>query len=226
MQKLDQLLKQANEKVRIIELRRYVPKRNRKGALLDIGCGEGLFVDLARKNGIYAQGIDKSISPSPHCQKISFEKYRTEQKYSIVCMYHLIEHLHHPLGALKKVFRLLDDQGSLVVELPLVGSLTSKLLGKDYFVFNDKTHLHFITKKEIYDLLERSGFSIRYKGCTLLEFPLTVITTLYRRGVAWAIIGTLVYLPLKILSLMGGNDEIIRLYCSKKGLKNIKSQHR
>ena len=184
---------------RIIEMKKLI--KQKKFSWLDLGCGEGGLVRLAAEQGIKAVGIDKT-------QGQTIEKFQVTnlEKYDVVSLYHVLEHLKNPKAVLIKINQWLKPGGVLVIEVPLVGNLTEKFLQKKYLAYLDKTHQHFWTKAEIERLLSRSGWQIVKKKVCWYEFPLTVIT----QGGWW---GILLWLPLKLLSILGFNDEIIRLYC-------------
>lgn len=195
---------------RIREVKKIINKNN--FYWLDLGCGEGELVRLATEQGIKAVGIDKKNGQL-------IEDLKIKQKFTVVSLYHVLEHLQDPVKILKKIRSWLKTDGILVLEVPLVGNLTEKLLKQKYLAYLDKTHRHFWTKIEVKKLLSRSGWQIVKKKICWYEFPLTVIT----QGGG---LGIIFWLPLKILSILGFNDEIIRLYLRKsffnKGLSFVK----
>lgn len=200
--------------LRLRELRRTVGKK--KFSLLDLGCGDGGFVSLARKKGVDAVGVDKKHPPCPSIIQSTIKDLKLDKKFDVVTLYHVLEHLKNPKQALTKASSFLKKDGLLAIEVPLVGNFTERFLEKDYFAYHDKSHLHFFSKKEILELLTKAGLRIKKKGLTLLEFPLTALTTSFKKGFSHAIKGMILFLPLKTLSIFGLNDEIIRLYCLKK----------
>lgn len=207
-------IKYLIERLRLWELKKFV--KQKKFSLLDIGCGQGVLVDLANLQGIKAIGVDADFHFNPKIIHSSFKKLKIKQKFDVITMIHFLEHAQNPKKVLAKTKRLLEKSGTLVVEVPLVSNLTEKLLGKDYFAYHDKTHLHFFSKEEIINFLNKAGFRIKRKGFTLFEFPLTVLTSSFKRGFLGVLLGTILFLPLKFLSTLGLNDEIIRFYCQQK----------
>jgi len=211
------MLKQLIDFFRFWELKRVVRKRS--FTLLDLGCGEGNFVRLARKMGIKAVGVDQNPPPN-YTQKLfiksTIEKLHFNKKFDVVSLFHVLEHFANPKKVLLKTKGFLKKDGILVIEVPLVDNLTAKFLGKDYFAYQDKTHRRFFSKKEIINLINESGLKIKRKGLTFFEFPLTVLTTSFKKGLLKGLGGLIFFFPLKILSLLGINEEIIRLYCQKK----------
>jgi len=133
-----------------------------------------------------------------------------------VTMFHVLEHTRNPKEVLEKAASFLEKDGVLVVEVPLIGNLTEKLLQKDCFAYHDKTHINFFTKGELFKLLDKTGLKIKKKGNTLLEFPLTILTTSFRKNARRCLLGVGLFVPLKIFSILGFNDEIIRIYCARK----------
>lgn len=206
-------------KHRLQELTKIVGRA--KFSLLDLGCGDGGFVHLAHQVGIVAIGVDKKTGNTTalHSTKVkewfihsSIEDFRIRNKFDVVTLYHVLEHVEDSRKVLQKVRTLLKKNGILVLEVPLVGNLTENFLGKSYFAYHDPNHHHFFTKKELYHLLTEQDYRIINKGNTLYEFPLTVITTSFRRSLLHGILGLFVFLPLKLATLLGYNTEIIRLY--------------
>ena len=185
---------------RFYELKTIIRKNN--FSLLDLGCGDGSFVELCVKKGVNALGVDKK-------RGTFIESLRLNEKFDVITMFHVLEHVKNPNTILNKVKLLLKDNGLLVIEVPLVGNATEHLLGKKYFAYYDQTHLRYFTKEGLINLLTKNGFHVVKKGNTLYEFSFTII----RNNLFF---GWLFFLPLKIMSILGFNDEIIRLYCIKK----------
>jgi len=194
------------------ELKKLIRKKNFN--LIDLGCGDGSFVLLAQENDIDAWGVDK-LPPKHPSDKIivsSFENLKIERKFDAVTMYHFLEHTRSPSLIIKKAKKLLKKDGVLVIEVPLVKNLTEKFLGKNYFAYQDKSHRHFFTQKQILALLKKEGFKKIKWGFVWGEFPLTVITTSFKKNLFLIIPAIIIFLPLKILSLVGLNREIARIY--------------
>lgn len=199
-------------RLRLWETRGVVKKK--RVSWLDLGCGDGELVRLITAQGNEAIGVDEKMeTEKAGLIQSSIEGLTLQKKFDIVSMYHVLEHVKKPEKVLKRVKKWLKHDGILVIEVPLVGNWTEKFLGNHYFAYYDKTHGYFFTKEEFLRLVEESGFRVIKKGKTFYEFPFTVITTSFKESLLKGIISLLLFLPLKLLSLFGLNDEIIRLYC-------------
>jgi 2-polyprenyl-3-methyl-5-hydroxy-6-metoxy-1,4-benzoquinol methylase len=97
------------------------------GAVLDVGCGGGELVYLLRRLGFDASGIepDRSYSESARSdlglpvqtgfiQDLDFP----DGAFSLILMYHVLEHVDRPVEILGRLRRWLSDDGVLVVEVP------------------------------------------------------------------------------------------------------------
>jgi len=202
------------EKLRLWELKKFIKRKY--FSLLDLGCGDGTFINLSLQNNINAWGVDKISSTHPRVTSTKIENFKSNRKFDVITMFHVLEHLEKPRLALIKIKSLLKKDGVLVIEVPLVGNLTEKFLKKDYFAYSDSSHIHFFTKKQLFQLLQESGFIIQKQGFTLYEFPFSLITAGFKKGIAKGLWGTILFLPLKISSVLRINEEIIRLYCLLK----------
>jgi 2-polyprenyl-3-methyl-5-hydroxy-6-metoxy-1,4-benzoquinol methylase len=189
--------------VRVWELRQIIKKRTWRH--LDLGCGQGKLVKSLRQMGIGAVGYDKQTGGA-------IENLKLKDKFEVISLYHVLEHLDDPAAVLKQTRRWLKPGGVLVVEIPLVGNLSEKWLGKDYLAYSDKTHKHFFTQKNLIKLTRESGWQLRARGITWYQFPLHLVTASFRSGMVKGLAGVVLWLPFKILSMLGLNQEIARGY--------------
>jgi len=142
--------------------------------ILDIGCGNGRFLDLMRDFGPEEWalvGIDFDAEAARQCAARGFETHvgRIEdldpggEPLDAVIMLQLIEHVDDPAVICRRVFSLLRPGGCFIVETP-------NLAGLDYRWFRHSWwgHYHFprhwnlFSSASLRRLLEASGFEIEH----------------------------------------------------------------
>lgn len=143
--------------------------------MLDFGCGYGFFIELMKKRGYYFEGIEISSERLMICQKrlgkyfenitninLLIEEVPTnmKEKYNLVTMFHLLEHITKPKELLKKIAQLLKADGLLVVEVPNVNNIMMEASKEfnDFFFIRD--HVAYYTPKLLKDVIEESGFEV------------------------------------------------------------------
>ena len=106
------------------------------GSLLDVGCGEGGLLDLARQAGLRTGGVE--ISPSAG-KKVADKGHRLFHgsvddggildgpPFDVVTMWDILEHLVRPARALETAHRMLRPGGRLVAVTPMVDSVFDRL---------------------------------------------------------------------------------------------------
>ena len=148
-----------------------------KGRLLDVGCGTGQFLNIAKGEGWDVYGLD--ISEGVSC--IAKEKYgirvfvgkpETFESYGIafdcVTLWDVIEHIKDPLLSLKAVHSHMKDEGLLVIRTPSESALIRKkirfLAGLGIMSFLKYVyytpHYFYFQKKTLRLLLEQAGFKV------------------------------------------------------------------
>jgi len=207
---LNHLIGNWFNKLRLRELRGVVGSEFK---ILDLGCGEGGFLRLVEKEGLEGWGVDEVFGCGEKIKKSKIESFKTNSKFDVVSMYHVLEHLEDPEFVLERVKGWLKKDGFLVLEVPLVGNMTERILGRDYFAYFDKTHKYFFRKRKFFELIEKKGWRVVKKGVTWQQFPFTVISSSFRKGFLRGVLGLVLWFPLKFLSVVGLNDEILRVYC-------------
>lgn len=104
-------------------------------SILDIGCGTGTFLSVAKEYFENAYGLDVSKRMAAYVEhhlgvKVFTEKFEDlseKNKFSTIYMSHVIEHIPDPHLWLKKAKELLRPGGILVVKVPHIMSLNKRL---------------------------------------------------------------------------------------------------
>jgi SAM-dependent methyltransferase len=109
----------------------------RKGRVLELGCGRGDLLLGAAREGWEAFGVDMTaafVSPEPGVEiEIApvLEARSLERTYDAVWLAAILEHLHEPRAALRRVHGALVDDGVLFIDAPNECSLWT-LVGNAY----------------------------------------------------------------------------------------------
>ena len=136
------------------------------GTLLDLGCGNGEFLLIAKSCGWEVVGID----PDPdavstglrlglNVRQGGIEQFATEKElFDVVTLSHVIEHVHDPVATLKAVYRLLKPGGQLWLETPNIDSLGHKHYMKNWRGLEPPRHLVLFNQHSLKKTLFIAGF--------------------------------------------------------------------
>jgi len=104
--------------------------------LLDLGCGEGVYLDLVRQHGIETTGVEIAAAAAERARKhghridcVSAEDFGTSLTgtQSLVTCWDLLEHVTHPGRVLANAHAALVDGGRLIVLTPMMDSVYDRL---------------------------------------------------------------------------------------------------
>jgi ubiquinone/menaquinone biosynthesis C-methylase UbiE len=164
------------------------------GRLLDVGCGEGTFLALARERGWQIEGTEISAYASDRvsarlgcsifCGDMGDAGY-PENSFDVVTTWHTLEHMEDPLQCLRDIFRVLKPGGILVVAVPNVNdrlmSIAYRMVRrrkyKLFSVQDREVHLYHFSEGTIREYLERTGYdTIRLSpDYGIVDFPKRLI---------------------------------------------------
>ncbi|MDD5085092.1 MAG: class I SAM-dependent methyltransferase [Candidatus Omnitrophica bacterium] len=117
---------------------RRIEELTGKGRLLDVGCGEGLFLYVAAKEGWKAEGIDFSSSDLERARKNlglearegDFEKADfPESNFNLITLWDVLEHAADPHAVIEKCRKLLIPGGVALIACPNEGSFLTIIAG-------------------------------------------------------------------------------------------------
>lgn len=138
-----------------------------RGKVLDIGCSNGVFLDIYKKNGWKTFGVEPSLSGQVAQRKGHkvyrniFEKTPLSDKYfDLVIMNHSLEHTKNANVVLKKIYKILKKDGILFIDVPNAGGLGSKILGKYWPYCLPDEHNYQFTKDSLIEIIRNAKFKV------------------------------------------------------------------
>jgi SAM-dependent methyltransferase len=142
--------------------------KQRRGRVLDVGTGDGQLLVEFQKRGWEAEGLEPFCEPSPQVRELglkvmnsSFEEaILPAGRYDVVLMSHVLEHMHKPLEALRKVARLLVPGGLAYVEVPNFNSLCRRFFGVRWAHLEVPRHLNQFTPRTIEKLARKASLRL------------------------------------------------------------------
>jgi 2-polyprenyl-3-methyl-5-hydroxy-6-metoxy-1,4-benzoquinol methylase len=146
-------------------LRKYIRPKGKM--LLDVGTGKGYLLDIAKEMGFECYGVEVSGYAANKAAKRfpgrifngPLEKARFSQQFDVITMTDLIEHIQQPRQFFDAVDSNLKSGGLILVMTPNTGSVTSKLLGRNWFQYKYE-HVIYWNRKSLKYLLKNKGYEL------------------------------------------------------------------
>jgi SAM-dependent methyltransferase len=130
-------------------------------SVLDVGAGRGRFVLSALEAGYDARGIEPSLRGAGdlRLERAAIEEADVaEGSLEAVTVWHVLEHLDDPAGALARIRRWLRPGGALLVGVPNLASAQARLGGSRWYHLDVPRHRVHFTPAGIGSLLRGGGF--------------------------------------------------------------------
>ena len=132
--------------------------------VLELGCGTGHFLGAlaaARPDGTYV-GMDFEVGAAPPGVRLiagDVEEARLDEPpFDVVCLWHVLEHLHGPRRALAAAYERLAPGGWLVVGTQNFDALSRHLTGPRWPLNDAPRHLMHFTPATLRPLVAQAGF--------------------------------------------------------------------
>ena len=138
-----------------------------RGKVLDIGCSDGIFLDIYKENGWETFGVEPSkngIVAQNKGHKVYrdiFEKVSFPKKYfDLVIMNHTLEHVENVDSVLEKINDILKKDGILFIDVPNAGGLLSKMMGDKWPYRLPLEHNYQFTKNSLTKYISNNRFKV------------------------------------------------------------------
>lgn len=157
--------------------RRRVESRVAAGRLLDIGSGDGSFVNHMARHGWEATGLEVSAAAVRRSRQSGggghfvlstlgdFEA--PAASFDAITMWQVFEHIPDPVPHLSACRALMRRGGVLVIAVPNIEGLSARLTGSRWWGLDIPRHLVHYTPETLSRIVTRSGFevlSIRHRS--------------------------------------------------------------
>lgn len=146
----------------------HLPKSNHPYKLLDVGCGDGSFLERLNPNRFEGTGVEINREGFDICGKKGLVVHNGDvkaidfgdAKFDVITLWNVLEHIENPKELTDALFPLLSDEGVLVIQVPNADSLGFKI-GKQYWFHMDSPrHLVHFNKSSINTLCDLTGFEL------------------------------------------------------------------
>jgi 2-polyprenyl-3-methyl-5-hydroxy-6-metoxy-1,4-benzoquinol methylase len=139
----------------------------RKGKILDVGCGTGDFLKYMASYGWEADGVETDNGAIEVAEKKLGKELKEnlalikgEDKYDVITMWHVLEHVYNVEDYLKKINKLLKKGGVLVVGVPNCASYDAKKYKENWVAYDLPIHLSHFRKNNIKELAKKGSFTL------------------------------------------------------------------
>lgn len=135
--------------------------------LLDVGCGDGHFLAVAKDRGWKAHGTEYTSEAVKICEAKGIKMFHgslqsapfTPAEFDVITSFEVIEHVQYPREEARAMFLLLRPGGACYLTTPNFNSVSRMLMGPRWNVIEYPEHLGYFTRSSLKRLYVDSGFS-------------------------------------------------------------------
>jgi len=136
------------------------------GRLLDVGCGDGSFLSLARTCGWDVVGLDPDAKAAANAAKQGLTVHEGGIEYfegktglfDVITLNHVIEHVYDPAMVLKTCHALLKPGGQIWLETPNIDSFGHARFQKNWRGLETPRHLVLFNHHSLNQAFISAGF--------------------------------------------------------------------
>ena len=161
-----------NDYLSPITIKRYnelldeMEKYRKTNRILDVGCGIGYFLEVAKEHGWEVYGTeytDKALEicreKGIHMQEGKLDPSQFDgESFDIITSFEVLEHINNPVEETTNFHALLRSGGLVYLTTPNFNSLLRHRLKERYDVITYPEHLSYYTPKTLHRLFTNSGF--------------------------------------------------------------------
>ncbi|HMG93404.1 MAG TPA: class I SAM-dependent methyltransferase [Chryseolinea sp.] len=147
--------------------------------VLEIGGGEGIFLELVKKRGFDVELIEPSVTAANRAKKRGltvyngyFKNNELKKKYSLICLGHVLEHIDDPLTAIDEMKESLVANGFILLTQTNFKGFMPWFLKKKWYAWVPDQHFSHFSLEGLKYLANRSSLTIKgYRYSRLVHGP-------------------------------------------------------
>jgi len=135
------------------------------GGYLDVGCGSGGALAVARALGWRVSGIEPNEAAAALARRFADELHVGDvltapfapARFDVVTAFHVLEHVPDPVAVARRMLDWLAPGGLLIVEVPNVDGLGAAIFGGAWSGLELPRHLSHFTPATLELVLQKAG---------------------------------------------------------------------
>ena len=165
--------------------------KNQPRYLLDIGCGTGFFLNTCKSDGWQIMGCEPDqktrAMAAEHTdidiQQNIFSEQLKPAQFSIITMWHVLEHVHQIDKTIQRLYELLDNQGTLVVAVPNANAQEATRFKETWAAYDVPRHLYHFTPETIIPLFQKHNFKVEtHLPMQYDSYYISLLSQKYQKG--------------------------------------------
>lgn len=162
-----------------------------KGALLDVGCGTGSFLNVMQSEGWKVTGLEpdadaRDLAKQLHELKVlpSHEIFNLQAAtYNAITMWHVLEHVHQLHEYVEQLKNLLLANGKLFIAVPNYTSRDAKVYVKYWAAYDVPRHLYHFSPQSMEVLVQQHGLKVvKHLPMWFDSFYVGLLSSKYKNG--------------------------------------------
>src|SRR5262249_48013144 len=155
----------------------------RPGRVLDVGCGDGGFLNRIRRAGWAVEGLDfdeEAIKAAKVKYGLDLKQgdlssvHFPEASFDAIVLNHVIEHVPNPLETFAQCHTLVKPGGRFVMTTPNSMSIGHETFQVYWRGLEPPRHLHIFSGRTLKECAERSGFEVVRAGSSAANADIIV----------------------------------------------------
>ncbi|MFN2515432.1 MAG: class I SAM-dependent methyltransferase [Pyrinomonadaceae bacterium] len=138
------------------------------GRMLEIGCASGAFLHRMANQGWDVEGIEFSERAAEAARSLGYRVHAgtlesapaRDQSCDLIVGWMVLEHLHEPIPALRKLHSWARPGAWLAISVPNADAWEFGVFKDAWFALHLPNHLYHLTPETLANLLERGGWRI------------------------------------------------------------------
>lgn len=148
-----------------------LPRARPPARLLDVGCGNGAFLELARDAGYDVVGIDVADAAIARGRARGFDVRAGDlrepgclgtARFDVITFWDVVEHLPDPRSFLQRAYELLNPDGHVLIKTPRTSAATVRVSAvvprSAGALLQAPSHVQYFARAGIEALLRATGF--------------------------------------------------------------------
>jgi 2-polyprenyl-3-methyl-5-hydroxy-6-metoxy-1,4-benzoquinol methylase len=208
---------------------RGVPGIRPPGKLLDVGCGNGKYLDVMRSKGWKVVGVDQGPGCTFAKNELKLEVYDghlwdfhfEDNSFDVVTLWFVIEHIWDPIKLLTECNRILKPGGVIILSTLNSASFESRVFKRYWWHLLSPEHVSQFDPHSLTVLAEKTGFKATRMRHEILCFGIlgSIQNVLDGKKIPISINNLffkLLFAPLDMLCGLLRQSGLITLYAVKK----------